>query len=234
MTVLSTKILTVAQRSLLLNANVALVEYNAITINRVPFVLENTYRDIILSSQNAVYALLNKLKDLPSSERAHYHTYCVGEKTRDLLRKEGLSVVESGQYGAELALKLVERHSKSSFLFLCGDKRHDALPDILDRYGVTFKEVQVYGTQPCPKRFHWTFKGVLFFSPSAVSSYTSANPMGNSIAFCIGNTTAEEAKKHTDAVIVAKKPTIENVLVQVIKKFNNQNLGKSPGNNTEI
>ena len=57
----------------------------------------------------------------------------------------------------------------------------------------------------------------MFFSPSGVKSFSIKNKINNAIAFCIGETTANEAKKITQNIIIANKASIENVLVQVIK-----------------
>jgi len=51
----------------------------------------------------------------------------------------------------------------------------------------------------------------MFYSPSTVESFVRSNN-GEIIAFCIGETTAKEAKKHFDDVRVAKVPTVESVI----------------------
>ncbi len=51
----------------------------------------------------------------------------------------------------------------------------------------------------------------MFYSPSTVKSYLLQNN-GERIAFCIGDTTAEEAKNHFNDVRVAKLPTVESVI----------------------
>ncbi|MEH6679679.1 MAG: uroporphyrinogen-III synthase [Sediminicola sp.] len=225
MTVLSTKILTLPQRSLLTNANVGLVEYDAIQVSMMDFDLEKGALDIILSSKNAVNAFLDKLAHPKTQKRSDYRIYCVGEKTRAMLEKQHLEVVESGDKASELAKKLVDKHSNRNFLFLCGDKRRDELPTILKQHSVAFKELQVYKTRLCPKKFDRKFNGVLFFSPSAVVSHASLNTLAFTTAFCIGDTTGAVAREYTGSVIVANRPSIENVLVQVIKKMNINGLG---------
>ena len=55
------------------------------------------------------------------------------------------------------------------------------------------------------------FSGVLFYSPSTVESYMQDNST-DKIAFCIGESTAKEARKHFENVQVAKLPTVESVL----------------------
>ena len=54
-------------------------------------------------------------------------------------------------------------------------------------------------------------KGVLFYSPSAIQSYLQKNS-SDKIAFCIGPSTAKEAKKFFEKVEVAQLPTVESVI----------------------
>ena len=54
---------------------------------------------------------------------------------------------------------------------------------------------------------------------SGIRSYLLENTLGESTLFCIGNTTASEAQKHSKNIIVANKPTVENVLVQAINNY---------------
>ena len=51
----------------------------------------------------------------------------------------------------------------------------------------------------------------MFYSPSTVESFVRSNK-SDIIAFCIGETTASEAKKHFKDVRVAKVPTVESVI----------------------
>jgi uroporphyrinogen-III synthase len=51
----------------------------------------------------------------------------------------------------------------------------------------------------------------MFYSPSTVQSYLQEND-ADKIAFCIGETTAKEAKKRFKDVRVAKVPTVESVI----------------------
>ena len=53
--------------------------------------------------------------------------------------------------------------------------------------------------------------GVLFYSPSTIISYLQDNE-ADKIAFCIGESTAKEARKHFENVQVAKLPSVESVI----------------------
>jgi len=54
-------------------------------------------------------------------------------------------------------------------------------------------------------------EGVLFYSPSTIESYLTNNDP-NKIAYCIGETTASEARKHFKDVKVSKIPDVESVI----------------------
>ncbi|TBW27803.1 uroporphyrinogen-III synthase [Gramella sp. KN1008] len=213
-TVLSTKKLALNQKELLLNAGIGLVEYNAIKITFTNFTTDNKkIENAIFTSKNAVEAILKK--DLVVE-----HCFCVGEKTAALLTKNGFRITEITENSEELATRLIEKHANRQFHFFCGNKRRDELPEMLKERKISFSEIQVYETDLNLKEFQSDFDGVMFFSPSAVQSFTKMNQLTGP-AFCIGPTTAEEAAKYTDKVLVATKPGIENVIAKVVVYFKN-------------
>lgn len=214
--ILSTKKLKPNQRELLLNRGIGLVELDFISILPLPFHIDEIPENIIFTSKNSVKAIL----DHPSKRQLQQkNIFCVGEKTAAFLEKNGFSVAKTADYGADLASEILSNHSEEKFLFFCGKQRHEALPKALNDAGVSLKEVEVYDTQLSSKKIDRIFDGVLFFSPSAVRSYCDQNDLFNSVAFCIGTTTSEEAKKHTKNIVLASKPSIENVVVQAVKYF---------------
>ncbi|MAU14818.1 MAG: uroporphyrinogen-III synthase [Muricauda sp.] len=213
-TVLSTKILNASQKELFLNSNLGLVEYNAIKIEFLDTTIPFQYQNYIITSKNTVKVFLSQVDE---SQKEKFKIFCVGEKTKALLEEHGLQVVETADYATDLADIIIKNYKEETFLFLCGNKRRDNLPETLSKNNVRFEELQVYKTKLNPRAFHRNFDGILFFSPSGIQSYLLKNKIGNSTLFCIGDTTAEEAKGHTKNIIVANKPTVENVLVQAIK-----------------
>jgi len=211
--VLTTKKLTEAQRGLLLQAGIGLVEYDAISIEFVDFEAKEQIENAIITSQNTVKALVKKNVQIKNC-------FCVGEKTKALLEANRFEVKVMTNYGKELAEIIVKEYVHEAFTFFCGNLRRDELPSILKENKVAFTEVEVYNTVLKPKKFDRTFDGVLFFSPTAVESFMKENQLKNTTAFCIGSTTAAEAEKYTNEIIIASKPTIENVIVQVVKQLN--------------
>lgn len=221
-TVLSTKILTASQKAILTDANINVEEYDAINIEYLSPDIDTTFKNIIFTSQNTVKAFI-KIVGPQNLKNNFYTAYCVGEKTKSILEENGIKVMEMTSYGAELAKILVNKYSNISFLFLCGDKRRHEIPSYLTRHKVAFKEQTVYKNTPNPRTFATDCNGILFFSPSGIKSFITMNNLKNSMAFCIGTTTAAEAEKHTKNITIAQKPTIESLLERVLESFKPKN-----------
>ncbi len=212
-TVLATKILEPHQKQLLLNAGISLVEYNAIKIEFIDFDPgKKLIKNAIITSKNSAKAIIGKK---PIIEKC----FCVGEKTASFLRKYKYNISEIADYGTALAAIITKNYPDENFSFFCGDKRREELTSILKENSIGLAEIQVYKTRLNLKEFQQKFDGILFFSPSGVKSFFSKNKIKNSIAFCIGTTTASEAKKFTENIVIATKPSMENVIVQVVKKY---------------
>lgn len=215
MKILSTKKLSHSQRELLLNAHVKLVEYNAITISYLDFKMPETIENAIFTSQNAVHAFFDKV-DSPEN-LCKTVCFCVGNKTKSLLIKKGLKVVKTAVNSQELGEFIVKNHKKDSFYYFCGTERRDELPTLLKSKKIAFIEVKTYKTELNVRKFDQKWDGILFFSPSAVSSHVSENNIENISAFCIGETTAAEAKKYSRNVIVSNTTNVESVIAKAVK-----------------
>lgn len=212
--ILSTKKLTIAQKELVLNAGLSFVEYDAIKINLEEVFGDREIENAIFTSKNAVRAVQDSGYDIKKC-------FCVGTTTKNVLVENGQNVVETAQNASELAEIIVKKYKSDSFLFFCGNLRRDELPHILQQHNISLEEQVVYTTNLNTKKFSHNFDGVLFFSPSTVQSYISENSLDEGVAFCIGNTTASEVRKHSDTIIIANKPTVANVIVQAVKYFKN-------------
>jgi len=211
-TVLTTKPLTKSQESLLFNAGISWVNYSAIKIEiKEQLPLPASIKYAIITSKNAWLAVKNKTKIKQA--------FVVGNKTAKQIEDANVTIIENANNAKELANQIITNHPEKSFTFLCGNKRRNELPEALKKHQIKFKEVNVYSTYLNPKEFQQEFDGILFFSPSAVISYYQKNKSKSEIAFCIGSTTANEAKMHTENIKIANQTTIENVIVQVVKEL---------------
>ena len=210
--VLSTKKLTASQQELFHNANISLKEYNAISIDTLPFKYIGEIENAIVTSQNTARILI-------ASKAQLKNVFCVGEKTAALLVKNNYNVIKISKNASEIAEFIVKTHENDSFVFFCGNKRRDELPGFLSKNKVKYTEEALYKTTLISQKFDKKYKGILFFSPSGVESFVQENSLENSVVFCIGNTTAHEAKKHTSNIIVASQATIESTIDGLIRYF---------------
>lgn len=210
--VLSTKKLSSEQQELLRGTNILVREYDSISIDVLSFKSIDIIENAIVTSQNTARILIK-------SEASVDKVFCVGERTASLLVENGYNVVEKAKNAAVLAEFVVKKYKNASFLFFCGNKRRDELPNILSENKVDFTEEILYNTSLNLQKFEEKFDGILFFSPSGVESYIQENSLENTVVFCIGSTTANEAMKYTSNIVVSSISSVENVIVQVKKYF---------------
>ncbi len=220
-TVLSTKKLQTNQRELLLNTGLSFVEYDAISIEFLETEIPKNIQNAILTSQNAVRSILNKRLNIEQC-------FCVGEKTKALLEKNEYNVVKMAQNSTELAQYIAKNHKKDAFYYFCGSRRRDDLPDMLKASKVDVFELETYKTVLNLKKFDQYWNGILFFSPSGVESYFKANSnkaqevrQSESVCICIGETTASEAKKYSENIVIANSTSIESAIARAAKTLKN-------------
>lgn len=211
--VLSTRRLTAPQKELLLNAGLSFVDYDAIKITALDFQLPKEIRNAIFSSSNAVDIVFKNNPERASITRV----FAVGEKTSQKLKDLGQNVVKTVNYSSELVDFLNFSYKNEQFHFFCGMSRRDEIPDGLNSSKNELFEVKTYKTELKPVKIDRKFDGIMFFSPSGVSSFTALNTIGNSAVICIGDTTASEAKKHTQNIYIANSTTVESVIAKTVK-----------------
>ena len=215
--IVSTKKLLPNQKQLLLDANIHLIEEDFIETTFLSPLLDGLGEALIFTSQNAVQSILQhpKCKELKSK-----NVFSVGMKTRDLLTQNGFNVIAYKGYASDLAEIISLIYSKESYTFFCGNLRRDILPNTLKENGITFNEIEVYETNITSKKITNKLDGILFFSPSAVESYLKLNTIKDEMCFCIGETTAESLEnKKIKNIIIADKPSVENVISDVLEYY---------------
>jgi hydroxymethylbilane synthase len=181
-----------------------------------PKVVKNPIKNVIITSQNAVDALLDNFIPM---ELDFANIYCVGKRTKRLIEKKIGKVIHIENSAEKLANYLVESIDEKEVTFFCGNKRRDELPTILAENGVKVNEVECYQTQLTPRKIEGKFNGIMFYSPTGIESYLKDNKTTDSVAFCIGETTATEARKHFKNVVVSTLPTVESVIKSVNEHF---------------
>ncbi|MDO9039345.1 MAG: uroporphyrinogen-III synthase [Lutibacter sp.] len=213
--ILSTKKLSQSQKELLHHFIVDEIELIDISFN-ISIKLQNPIKNAIFTSKNAIIGIFNQFS---SDELQFENVYCVGDKTAQFLEEKNVKVTVIAHSAEELADEILLNKDIDEVHFFCGNLRRNELPEMLTENNIKVNEIEVYTTNFKPVKIKNTYDGILFFSPSSVKSYLSKNTDTQSVAFCIGNTTASEAIDDFENVFVADEPTVENVIESVNQYF---------------
>lgn len=214
--ILSTKKLRNNQKNFLLNADFSLIEADFIKITKLSFLLKEQPTLLLFTSQNGVFSVLQNEK---AHELKQIPTICVGNKTKKLLLDNGFKVLQSREYAQELAPVILSDFSSEHIAFFAGNIRSDVLPAAMNRSGITFNEYIVYQNNESSVKIKAKTDGLLFFSPSGITSYLKKNTIENQMCFCIGTTTAKALEGITKNIVLSNRQTIENVIIQCIKYY---------------
>lgn len=215
--VYSTKKLSELQKEVLSPAiGIEDSDFIKIRFNRIPpKVMKNEIENVVITSQNGVEALLNSFT---KDEMKFKNIYCVGRRTKKLIENRIGKVTKVAKNAKTLAEYLSTALEHKNVTYFCSDVRLDILPAYLQSHDITVNEVEAYKTMLSPEKLDDSVTGVLFYSPSGIESYLTENS-ANKIAFCIGETTAKEARKHFENVLVANLPSVDSVLELVNNHF---------------
>ncbi len=216
-TIFSTKQLTEAQLGRFDNAiRVDSEDFIKISPNRIsPIPFRKKIKNAVFSSKNGVESLLTNVSP---AELQFENIYCVGRKTRRLIQKKIGKVTHFENSAKDLANYLVEYIDGTEVTYFHGNLNLEEIPKILEENNITVNAIEAYQTKLSGKNIDEAVEGVLFYSPSAIESYLIKNKP-NKIAYCIGETTASEARKHFKDVKVAKIPDVDGVIDLVNKNY---------------
>ena len=217
MRLLSTKIVSSHFKDELIKIGISIIEYPIIKIDPLYIKIDHVRSILIFTSQNAVKIVFESSEIVKKIKNKK--CFCVGQKTKLLLNKKGINVIKMFESAADLARFLVKNHKKDSFSFFCGRQRRSEIETSLNQCKMDLDIHEVYKTTYTSKYFENCFDGILFFSPSAVSSYFIKNTWPESAhGFCIGSSTSKTLSKFTSNFSTAKNPT-ENQLLNIIHKY---------------
>jgi hydroxymethylbilane synthase len=208
--VFSTKKLSELQKETLSDAiDIKDSDFIKIRFNRIsPKVVKNEIENVIITSQNGVEAILNSFT---KDELKFKNIFCVGRRTKKLIENRIGKVTKVAKNAEALAAYLAKELENKEVTYFCSNVRMDILPAYLQTSDIVVNEVEAYKTMLSPDKLNDEISGVLFYSPSGIESYLQENGK-DKVAFCIGETTAKEARKHFDKVEVANMPSAESVL----------------------
>ena len=230
--VLSTKKLDPSLIELAKENDIEIIEQEAIKINPVLskekwqeiFQLIETGKEfVVFTSSNAVLAVKKYLHDYINPIELNWKLFSLSGKTKESLEENAETfgeIIDIANDGKTLAEKIVNAKI-DEIIFFCGNKRRDELPSILKEAGIKVHEVVVYETIETPVVTTDSFDAILFFSPSGVQSFFTANELkSHTICFAIGQTTATSIAAFTkNKIIVSLAPDPKMMVEEVIEHF---------------
>ena len=188
------------------------------------------YSYIVFTSPNGVENFFKKLEENRLDIRTLYGVKiaAVGEKTKRLLEQRGLIIdYMPDVYDSEhLAKGLVgDILQGQKVMLIRGRLATELLPSVLQEHNIFYREVMVYDTiyqNPMEDFLENDMKKIdyaVFSSASTVEGFTKALPMDFSTvhAICIGNVTAEAARKYNMRVDVSDKATMDSLIKKIIE-----------------
>jgi uroporphyrinogen-III synthase len=174
---------------------------------------------VVFTSMNAVEAVAGILDGF----QPDWQIFCMGYKTRELVKNYfgEASIAETASNASELADQIIDNGLIEEVVFFCGNKRRDELPAKLREQEIEVTEIVVYETIENSAVVDKPYQGILFFSPSAVESFFSANQLASeTIVFAIGQTTEKTVHSFcTNKVIVSELPGKDQLVEQAIQYF---------------
>lgn len=194
---------------------------NEETINTILEIAKAKKAYIVLTSANAVHALSNYMAAYDGE--VDWKLFCLSGKTKQAIQRVEFlkrNIIGEAERASALAKKIIES-DVNEIVFFCGDKRRDELPSILKNAHIKVKEVIIYETLETGTKMDEHLDAILFFSPSGVQSFFSANKLPHyAICFAIGATTAAVIASFTNnETVVCSEPNPEAMMEQVIQHF---------------
>jgi uroporphyrinogen-III synthase len=183
------------------------------SIKTHPFDLKNY--SLIFTSVNGVISFFkNGFKPNEDFTAKNYNKiYCVGEKTKRELRKNGFGTFKVLK-NAETLSKFITNHCQhEKFLHFCGNLAISVLDNELPLQNIKYEKITVYNTSEINPLITEKYHAAVFFSPSGVRSFAKQNSFQDMMLFSIGETTSNEIRKYTKSeIFTSKKNTLANLL----------------------
>lgn len=178
---------------------------------------------LIFTSSNGVKSFFEnhfKLKDFTS--KSYNKIYCVGEKTKKELRKNGFRTFKVSKNAETLSKFIINNCVHEKFIHFCGNLAIDVLDKSLPLQNISYNKITVYKTEELNPMIHEKYHAIVFFSPSGVRSFAKNNSLENKVLFSIGEMTSKELRKYTRSeIFTSKKNTLSNLLLVIRETLKN-------------
>ena len=174
---------------------------------------------VVLTSSTGVKSFLEITKQLHLDKNT-FTFYCLSSATQDLAANCGLNIKSSAPNASLLADEIIKDAEVKTVTHISSNLTRPELSEKLGKAGIAVQQVVGYHTAFTPMVIRNAYDGIIFFSPSAVDSFLSINPLTPMLCFCIGKTTADHAKKKGyQQIHVAKAPTEVSLLETILNYY---------------
>ncbi|WBV59430.1 uroporphyrinogen-III synthase [Chryseobacterium camelliae] len=195
---------------------VEVIRTNPIKVS--PFDLKN-YSLIFTSSKGVNSFFKNGFRPNETFTAKNYNKiYCVGEKTKRELRKNGFGAFKMLKNADTLSKFIISHCQHEKFLHFCGNIALDVLDENLPLQNISYKKVIVYNTEEINPLITEKYHVSVFFSPSGVRSFANRNSFEDMQLVSIGETTANELRKYTSKPILVSEGNNLMSVLKLIKK----------------
>jgi len=201
---------------------VEVIKTNPIKIK--PFDLKD-YSLIFTSTNGVISFFKNGFKANENFTAKNYNKiYCVGEKTKRELRKNGFGTFKVLKNADTLSKFIIGHCQHEKFLHFCGNIALDVLDENLPLQNISYKKITVYNTEEISPLINEKYHAAVFFSPSGVRSFANRNSFDDMTLVSIGETTANELRKYTSKQVLVSE---ENNLISVLKLIKKEIVNKN-------
>lgn len=230
-TILSTKVLRPYIKNQLVENDFNVVEHDFIKLVNIDLpdakqIISTHLPNYIFTSKNAVKSFAEYMAKNKITVNKKSNFFALSGETQLALQDEAYKTVLAKDNAASLANEIISSSKEKQFLFFCGDKRRDELPDAMHNAGLQLTEIVLYKNILQPIKIEVQYQAILFFSPSAVQSFFEENVLVKSVqCFCIGYTTANALKeqKLNNKITVISYPSQQIMVDEVLHYFNIKN-----------
>ncbi|MDF2934117.1 MAG: uroporphyrinogen-III synthase [Chryseobacterium sp.] len=185
-----------------------------------PFDLKNY--SLIFTSSNGVKSFFeNQFKPNEDfTSKSYNKIYCVGEKTKRELRKNGFGTFKVLKNADTLSKFIIDHCQHEKFIHFCGNLAIDVLDQKLPLQNISYKKITVYKTDELNPAIPEKYHAIVFFSPSGVRSFAKNNSLENTVLFSIGETTSKELRKFSsNPIFTSEDNTLASVFDLIRRKI---------------
>ncbi len=152
-------------------------------------------KHVVLTSITGAKAFLQITNQL-GLDKSNYTVYCISRGTKEYVQTSGLSIKSTAPDASTLADEILRDVDVKEVVHIGGNLKRNELSEKLNSAGVAVHNVIAYRTEFTPVTIGISYQAIIFFSPSAVDSFLSHNPVLQVPCFCIGKTTADHAAQN--------------------------------------